>query len=112
MSPTITSGLQPASSSASAPPSTATSTGRKSRTYGRTIRRSRLWPGPRATTSAWRPRKLVRSGGKSSPCGEQLALLAEVAQRVVGEASQRLRDAALLLGERRARARAPPARGR
>ncbi len=67
MSPTITSGFIPSSSSASAPPSTAMSTGLKSLTYGRTIRRSRLWPGPRATTRAWRSRKRVRSCGKSIP---------------------------------------------
>ena len=41
-SPTITCGLSPISSSASAPPSTATSTGLKFLMYGRTILRSLL----------------------------------------------------------------------
>ncbi len=35
------------------------------------------------------------------PVGEQLALVAEVAQRVVGERLERLGDAPLLVGERR-----------
>ncbi len=101
MSPTITSGFQPSSRIASAPPSTATSTGRKSRTYERTILRSRLCPGPRATTSACRSRKLVRSVGKSGPCARSRPLLAQVAHGVVGEGLERLRHAALLLRERR-----------
>ena len=72
-SPTITSAASPTSRSASAPPSTATSTGRKSRTYGRTIRRSDLYPGPRATTSTCRSRKRVRSVGSSRPAASEPA---------------------------------------
>ncbi len=66
MSPTIMSGLKPASRIASAPPSTATSTGRTSRTYGRRMRRSFWWSTPRTTTSAGRSRKRVSKSGSSS----------------------------------------------
>ena len=99
MSPTITSGRYPASSSASAPPSTAISTGLKSRMYGRTIRRSRLCPGPasddeRVPVAEPRPQRR-----KVDPLREEPALLAQVAHRVVGERLQRLGHPALLLGE-------------
>ena len=65
MSPTIMCGVRPSSSSASAPPSTATITGRMSRMNGRSARRSRWWPTPRTTTSVERSRKSVAKRGSS-----------------------------------------------
>ena len=65
MSPTIMSGVRPSSSSASAPPSTATITGRMSRMNGRSARRSRWCPTPRTTTSVERSRKSVAKRGSS-----------------------------------------------
>ena len=94
MSPTIMSGVSPASSSASAAPSTATITGRLSRMNGRRARRSRWWSTPRTTTSVERSRKSVAKRGSWILPGQQLALLAHVLDRVVGEALERLPDLA------------------
>ena len=57
---------------------------RRGRTGGRCAR-SRLCPGPRATTSACRSRKRVSSAGKSMPSASSAPLVAEVAERVLGE---------------------------
>src|SRR3954470_10918599 len=65
MSPTIRSGEKPSSRMASAPPSTPIRTGLRSRTYGRSVRRSFLWSTPRTTTSAGRSRKRVSKSGRS-----------------------------------------------
>ena len=55
-------------------------------------RRSRWWPTPRTTTSAERSRKSVVKRGSVDPAREQLALVAHVLDRVVGEALERLAD--------------------
>ncbi len=94
MSPTIMSGVSPASSTASAPPSTATISGRMSRMNGRSARRSRWWLD---ATDDHQRRAIAEVGREArhlDPAGEQLALLAHVLDRVVGEALERLADLA------------------
>ena len=76
------------------------------------MRRSRLWPGPRATTSACRSRKRVSQRRELDALREQPALVAEVPHRVLGERLERLRDARLLLVERLVELAARRARGR
>ena len=100
MSPTITSGLYPASSSASAPPSTAISTGLKSRMYGAhhaqvaLVARAARDDERVAVAEARRERREVDAFRK------QLSLLAEVAHRVLGERLQRFGHASALLAQR------------
>ena len=65
MSPTIMSGVSPASSTASAPPSTATISGRLSRMKGRSARRSRWCSTPRTTSSVERSRNSVWKRGRA-----------------------------------------------
>ena len=85
MSPTMTSGLRPASFSASAPPSTPIRTGLNSRTYGRTMRRSRLWPGPARDDERVTVAEARLERRKVDPLREQAPLVAQVAHGVVGE---------------------------
>ena len=99
-SPTMTCGLRPISSSASAPPSTATRTGLKFRMYGPHDPQVALVPGPAGDDDGVAIAELRRQRRKVDAVGEELALVPEVAQRVVGERLERLGDAALLVGER------------
>ena len=88
-SPTTTrSGTSPRASSASAPASIPTRTGRCSRMKRRSPRRSLSWSKSRTTTTTGRPAMRVRRSGKPSPVQEQVLLAAQELGGVVGEAGQ------------------------
>ena len=79
MSPTITSGFQPSSTIASAPPSTATSTGLKSRTYGRTMAQVALVARPARDNECMTVTEARAQQRQVDPFGQETALLAQVA---------------------------------
>ena len=92
MSPTIMSGSRPCSRIASAPPSTATSTGLLVAHVGAQDAQVLLVVDAAHDDQA---RPVAEGGvevGQLEPPGEQLALLADVAHRVLGERLERLAE--------------------
>ena len=71
-----------------------------SRTYGRTILRSRLWPGAARDDERLPVAEPRLERRELDALGEEASLVAEVAHRVVRELLEGLGHAAALLGER------------